>query len=632
MWLNHHNLNRVCAGLTLIVVTGTGHAGSILYVDDDAPAAGDGASWNTAFRFLADALIVADDPKSIVSEIRVGQGTYLPDRDETQPDGSGDRTASFHLLNSLALMGGYAGLGAPDPDARDIELYETILSGDLLGNDEPDFVNNDENSYHVVTGSDTNVTAILDGFKITGGNANGKSKDSTNRGGGIFNLQGNPTITSCTLESNYAMTGGGMYNEVSSPMVINCSFIRNMGSGMFNREGSKPTVLSCIFDGNQGQLGAGMSNTESDSVITDCIFVGNGVFGEVTLGGGGMFNIVCNPVITNCTFEENIATDGAGMFNLFANPKITNCAFTRNSAFEAAPYSFNRGGGVYNALSSPKMTNCVFNGNYVDWGGAAIFNASNSNPAITNCLFSGNFTSKDAPGILNWDESNPTISNCTFASNESYYVGAVTNILDSFPNIFNCIFWNNQGIVGQIVGDPANVAYSCVQDGYDGISNIDADPMFVRNPDPGPDMVWGTEDDDYGDLRLMPGSPCIDAGNNWGIPVDADDFDQDSNIAELFPVDLAGSPRFNADEADFDPGCGNPVVIDMGVYEYQFDPVKQIIFADIDGDGAVGISDLIALLASWGDSPSNCLADLDINGNVGTVDLLALFANWGSGG
>ena len=59
MWLNQHNMNRVCAGLTLIVVTGTGHAGSILYVDDDAPASGDGANWKTAFRFLADALAVA---------------------------------------------------------------------------------------------------------------------------------------------------------------------------------------------------------------------------------------------------------------------------------------------------------------------------------------------------------------------------------------------------------------------------------------------------------------------------------------------------------------------------------------------------------------------------------------------
>jgi len=33
-------------------------------------------------------------------------------------------------------MGGYAGLGEKNPDARDVKLFETILSGDLLGNDE----------------------------------------------------------------------------------------------------------------------------------------------------------------------------------------------------------------------------------------------------------------------------------------------------------------------------------------------------------------------------------------------------------------------------------------------------------------------------------------------------------------
>ena len=71
----------------------------------------------------------------------------------------GDREATFQLINGVSLMGGYAGIGADDPDERNIELFESILSGDLLGNDLPDFVNNDENSWHVVTGSGTGDTA-----------------------------------------------------------------------------------------------------------------------------------------------------------------------------------------------------------------------------------------------------------------------------------------------------------------------------------------------------------------------------------------------------------------------------------------------------------------------------------------
>ncbi|MEE9295662.1 MAG: integrin alpha [Phycisphaerae bacterium] len=47
---------------------------------------------------------------------------------------------------------------------------------------------------------------------------------------------------------------------------------------------------------------------------------------------------------------------------------------------------------------------------------------------------------------------------------------------------------------------------------------------------------------------------------------------------------------------------------------------------DLDGNGAVGVSDLLSLLASWGPC-KGCPADFD--GNVGVSDLLTLLANWG---
>ena len=100
-------------------------------------------------------------------------------------------------------------------------------------------------------------------------------------------------------------------------------------------------------------------------------------------------------------------------------------------------------------------------------------------------------------------------------------------------------------------------------------------------------------------------------------------------IAELTPVDLDDNPRFNADEADFDPGCGVPVVVDMGSYEYQFDPVDEVFLGDLNGDGTVGIKDLLVLLSAWGPSGEECeLADLDLDGEVGITDLLILLGNW----
>jgi ligand-binding sensor domain-containing protein len=50
---------------------------------------------------------------------------------------------------------------------------------------------------------------------------------------------------------------------------------------------------------------------------------------------------------------------------------------------------------------------------------------------------------------------------------------------------------------------------------------------------------------------------------------------------------------------------------------------------DLDDNGVVDISDLLALLAAWGACPPPCAADLDGDGVVGITDLLILLANWG---
>ena len=53
--------------------------------------------------------------------------------------------------------------------------------------------------------------------------------------------------------------------------------------------------------------------------------------------------------------------------------------------------------------------------------------------------------------------------------------------------------------------------------------------------------------------------------------------------------------------------------------------------ADLDGDGIVGVSDLLSLLASWGPCPpeADCPGDFSADGTVGILDLLTLLANWG---
>ncbi len=51
--------------------------------------------------------------------------------------------------------------------------------------------------------------------------------------------------------------------------------------------------------------------------------------------------------------------------------------------------------------------------------------------------------------------------------------------------------------------------------------------------------------------------------------------------------------------------------------------------ADLDDSGSVGVPDLLALLACWGDQPGCEDADLDESGSVGVPDLLELLSQWG---
>ena len=51
--------------------------------------------------------------------------------------------------------------------------------------------------------------------------------------------------------------------------------------------------------------------------------------------------------------------------------------------------------------------------------------------------------------------------------------------------------------------------------------------------------------------------------------------------------------------------------------------------ADLNGDGSVGVSDLLILLGFWGPCEKVCLGDFDDSGDVGVKDLLVLLGNWG---
>lgn len=318
------------------------------YVDADAGGADDGSSWENAYNHLQDALAEALSG----DEIHVAQGSYTPDSNSTVPDGSGDREVSFGLVDGVAVKGGYAGFGEVDPNARDIEAYQTILTGDLNGDDGSGFVNNGENSYHVVTSSEG---AILDGLTVAAGNANASS-GPLNCGGGMY---GGGTLSNCKFIANFATYGGGANSNHSVLTLSNCVFKGNSawyGGGM--RGGA--TLTNCIFIGNSasywfGGWGGGMDNANETSTLTNCLFSGNNAGSR----GGGMHNDYSTITMTNCIFSDNSAKDGGGIsIGWYSHIKtnITNCTFVSNSASIS-------GGGIYNfdgGMEKIPLINCIF--------------------------------------------------------------------------------------------------------------------------------------------------------------------------------------------------------------------------------------------------------------------------------
>ena len=198
-------------------------------------------------------------------------------------------------------------------------------------------------NYHVVqcvNGEDANT--ILEGFTITGGNANGI--DAANQGGGMYNRDSSSTVKNCTFTGNSAGYGGGMLNDSSSPTITDCTFIDNtatdFGGGMENYNGGSPTITNCLFSGNTAEDGGGMINNGCSPTITNCTFSGN----TASTTGGGMYNINSSPTVINCilwcnTPDEIFNNDGSatvtysdveggwgGTGNIDADPLFANAA------------------------------------------------------------------------------------------------------------------------------------------------------------------------------------------------------------------------------------------------------------------------------------------------------------------
>ncbi|MFQ6616018.1 MAG: right-handed parallel beta-helix repeat-containing protein [Fidelibacterota bacterium] len=201
------------------------------------------------------------------------------------------------------------------------------------------------------------------------------------------------------------------------------------------------------------------------AVMEDC---------EVTNGYGGESAVVVedSAEVRDCVVSGNTrlpwlgeTAHGAGM-TVKDHARVLRTRISRNRAW-------NRGGGLA-LYGQPTIMNSIIDHNEAANGGGGILIGELAEPVIVNCVLFGNES-----GLANGD------------------LGAVY-MKKARPTYLNTIVWGNSSW-SQEDRLWRSASYSDIQGYREGTGNISASPRFV--------------DSSSGDFRLLPGSPCIDAGH-----------------------------------------------------------------------------------------------------------------------
>ncbi|MFT7465162.1 MAG: hypothetical protein ACI9EF_003526 [Pseudohongiellaceae bacterium] len=519
-------LVALCTPLALV-------SSQITYVDGSASGANNGSSWTDAHVDLHDGLAAATS-----GQLWVADGIYTP-----APAG-GSELVSFQLTDGVGVYGGFAG-GETSLSQRDWEANPTVLSGDIgqddvygLGVWYSGWNITTGNSDRIVEASGTGAGTVFDGFIVRAAHG------ANTPGGGMAVIGGNPTIRHCTFTRNLVAwsTGAGLWVQNADPLIEECSFHENYGSkssggGLSVAGAAAPTVRNNSFTSNlsvgfspQGK-GGGLDNTSTQHwTVEDCQFIANTARNQTTSGsaimayGGGVHHQGTELTLLRCEFTDNFSLAGGGVFS-WSTMTIADCEFSHYFAvsYDAPLGSIGDYGGAFGGLSySPRTTTIVgstFAGNSAGEG-CGISVLQSHHVVIRNSILWGNeATGNEATG------------------NEA--TGNETRVIDGQVNGSADIEWSCvEGLLAPIPGeDPPNPG--------DFSGSHDNDPLYV--------------DEAAGDLRLMAGSPCIDAANN-------------GFLLAASTVDLSGNPRLSDDPTTPDTGVGSAPVVDMGAYEFGSEP------------------------------------------------------------
>ena len=483
-----------------------------VYVTSNGAGSKDGTSWTNAYDGTQ--LQTAINAASSGTQVWVAKGTYKPTESLSTTgfltDGITAVTArdnTFILKTGVEIYGGFAGgetFGVAAIAGRNLVLNETILSGDLNNSNVAD----DGDYYHIVSSRNASLGAILDGFTLQHGFANGaasiteggseivqnrgaainlfgdltgatlknlivRNNEATSFAGGIYARGADGfSFTNILVENNTSgSTGGGLYiwlNTATSTTVNNCTFNTNKsandGGGGLYFSGDANSVLNVnnsMFSGNETTLygGALRLNTGTGNVI-GTTFKDGRTTAASSRGGAIYHTNGSNLNITGCIFKNNTSVSGGHYY------AYSGIGVVKNSTFENG-IATSVGGGVFNFTAELTISKSNFYGNTSEASGGALYINSgasvSTNTVVSNSFFYNNLAkSSSATGggaaifqINGTAIATATIINNTFYGNKSVSINGAygfNNAASNKINLYNNIFYGNLASYDLILG------------------------------------------------------------------------------------------------------------------------------------------------------------------------------------
>jgi len=355
---------------------------------------------------------------------------------------------------------------------------------------------NSSGSVVTFTGTESSSCA-LSGFTIRNGNMPSDSMGrSTGQGGGIHGAGTHARIENNTITGNGKLgvrDGGGLFdcdgmirnNTISDNRVYD--FYGASGGGLWGCDG---TIRGNVIRSNWvaatvGSYGGGLAYCQG-TIEFNTILLNSAseMWAAPSSFGGGLY--ACNGTIQNNWISRNWAYGaGGGLSGCFGT--IQNNVISGNvclsPSFTAGGFAGGTGGGLYACRGT-----------------------------IQNNVIAGNLASISGGGLAG---CSGMILNNTIADNTSSHEhgtnGRGGGMFQTTGTIMNCILWGNTDRLGfPQIAESSRPTDSCI-DGWTsgGLGNISENPRFV-SPNGLDNNPKTYEDNDY---RLLPGSPCIDAGN-----------------------------------------------------------------------------------------------------------------------